>query len=110
MEVTQGAADERAGGAANFATGRARGRAGGVFCAAKRVWRTDTPIEVTPEDLPGEAEQEGANLVALAMQNNTDLQVEEADVRAKEFRLNGEKRGYCRRCELVGIYSLLGEI
>src|SRR6202162_2064874 len=32
-------------------------------------------IEVTPEDLPGAAEQEGANLLASAMQKNTELRV-----------------------------------
>src|SRR6266851_3677404 len=39
-------------------------------------------IEVTPEDLPGAAEQEGANLVAMAMQNNVGLRLAESDVRA----------------------------
>jgi outer membrane protein TolC len=51
-------------------------------------------IEVTPEDLPGAAEQEGANLIALAMQSNTDLRLAQSDVQAKSFRLTGEKRGY----------------
>src|ERR1700693_94062 len=32
-------------------------------------------IEVTPEDLPGATEQEGANLLASAMQKNTELRV-----------------------------------
>jgi outer membrane protein len=64
-------------------------------------------IEVTPEDLPGAAEQEGANLVAAAMQNNASLRLAESDVRAKEFRLKGEKRGYLPTVELVGIYSRL---
>ncbi|HKV24869.1 MAG TPA: TolC family protein [Candidatus Acidoferrum sp.] len=64
-------------------------------------------IEVTPEDLPGEAEQADANLVAMAMQNNTELQLAESDVKAKEFRLQGEKRGYLPTLELVGTYSLL---
>src|SRR6266849_4385162 len=64
-------------------------------------------IEVTPEELPGEAEQEGANLVALAMQNNTDLLLAQSDVKAKEFRLKGEKRGYWPTLELVSVYSLL---
>jgi len=54
----------------------------------------NTLIDVTPEDLPGVAEQEGANLVALALQDNVALRVAESDVRAKEFRLTGEKRGY----------------
>jgi outer membrane protein TolC len=64
-------------------------------------------IEVTPEELPGEAEQEGANLVALAMQNNAGLLLAESEVRAKEFRLKGEKRGYFPTLEAVSTYSLL---
>lgn len=67
------------------------------------------PIEVSPEELPGAAEQEGANLVALAMVHNTDLRIAESDVRAKEFRLTGEKRGSWPTLELVSIYSLLGK-
>ena len=66
-------------------------------------------IEVSPEELPGEAEQEGANLVALAMVNNTDVRMAQSDVRAKEFRLTGEKRGYWPTVELVSIYSLLAK-
>jgi outer membrane protein TolC len=64
-------------------------------------------FDVTPEDLPGAAEQEGANLIALAMQNNTDLRLAQSDVQAKEFRLIGEKRGYWPTLELVSVYSLL---
>jgi outer membrane protein TolC len=66
-------------------------------------------IEVTAEELPGAAEQEGANLIAMAMQNNTDLRLAQADVNAKEFRLTGEKRGYWPTLELVSVYSLLGK-
>jgi outer membrane protein TolC len=66
-------------------------------------------IEVTPEDLPGAAEQEGANLVALAMQENTDLRLAQSDVNAKEFRLIGEKRGYWPTLQLVSVYSLLAK-
>jgi outer membrane protein TolC len=69
----------------------------------------NTVIEVTPEDLPGIAEQEGANLVALALQDNVALRVAQSDVRAKEFRLIGEKRGYYPTLELVSVYSLLGK-
>ena len=68
-----------------------------------------TVIEVTPEDLPGIAEQEGANLVALAMQGNVALRVAQSDVRAKEFRLIGEKHGYYPTLQLVSVYSLLGK-
>jgi outer membrane protein TolC len=64
-------------------------------------------IQVTPEELPGEAEQAGDNLEALALTNNTGLQLAQSDVRAKEFRLKGEKRGYLPTVELVSVYSLL---
>src|SRR6266404_1921640 len=66
-------------------------------------------IEVTPEDLPGAAEQEGATLIASAMQNNTELRLAQSDVQAKEFRLTGEKRGYWPTLELVSVYSLLAK-
>ncbi len=69
----------------------------------------NTVIEVTPEDLPGMAEQEGANLVAMALQDNVALRVAESDVRAKEFRLTGEKRGHYPTLELVSVYSLLAK-
>jgi outer membrane protein len=69
----------------------------------------DQAVEVTPEDLPGEAEQEGANLIAMAMQNNADLRIAESDVRAKEFRFTGEKRGYLPTLELVSVYSVLAK-
>jgi outer membrane protein len=67
----------------------------------------DQRVEVTPEDLPGEADQEGANLIAMAMQSNAGLRVAESDVRAKEFRLTGEKRGHLPTLELVSVYSVL---
>jgi outer membrane protein TolC len=79
-----------------------------VFLRAQLGLPENQAIEVSPEDLPGEAEQEGANLVAMAMQNNTGLQLAESDVRAKEFRLTGEKRAYLPTLQLVSIYSLLG--
>jgi outer membrane protein len=80
-----------------------------MFLRSQTGLAQDTPIEVAPEDLPGEAEQEGANLVALAMQSNTSLLAGEADVRAKQFRLVGEKRAYYPTLELVGEYSLLAK-
>lgn len=67
----------------------------------------DQAVEVTPEDLPGEAEQEGANLIAMTMKNNIGLRMAESDVRAKEFRFTGEKRGYLPTLELVSVYSVL---
>jgi outer membrane protein len=79
-----------------------------VFLRSQCGLGQDAPVAVSPEELPGEAEQEGANLVAMALQSNTSLLASEADVRAKEFRLKGEKRGYYPTLELVSIYSLLG--
>src|ERR1700688_2071353 len=67
----------------------------------------NTQIEITPEDLPGVAEQEGANLVAAALQDNIALRVAQSDVRAKEFRFIGEKRGYYPTLQLVAVYSRL---
>ncbi len=78
-----------------------------VFLRSQLGLGPEQGIAVTPEELPGEAEQEGANLVALAMQNNNDLRLAESDVRAKEFRLKGEKRGYWPTLELVSVYSML---
>lgn len=66
-------------------------------------------IQVTPEELPGEAEQAGDNLVAMALTNNTGLQLAQSDVRAKEFRLKGEKRGYLPTLEFVSVYSVLAK-
>jgi outer membrane protein TolC len=66
-------------------------------------------LEVTPEELPGEAEQAGDNLVAMALTNNTGLQLAESDVRAKQFRLTGEKRGYLPTLEFVSVYSVLAK-
>jgi outer membrane protein TolC len=78
-----------------------------VFLRGQIGLGQEQAIEVTPEELPGEAEQEGANLVAMAMQNNAGLLLAESDVRAKEFRLKGEKRGYFPTLEAVSTYSLL---
>jgi outer membrane protein len=80
-----------------------------VFLRRQTGIGQDTPLEVSVEELPGEAEQEGANLVALALESNASLRVSESDVRAKEFRLVGEKRGYYPTLELVSVYSLLAK-
>jgi outer membrane protein TolC len=69
----------------------------------------DPPLEVTAEELPGSAEQAGANLVALASQGNPSLAFAESDVKAKEFRLQGEKKGYWPTLELVSVYDVLAK-
>jgi len=78
-----------------------------VFLQGQLGLGQEQAIEVTPEELPVEAEQEGANLVAMAMQSNAGLLLAESDVRAKEFRLKGEKRGVFPTLELVSTYSRL---
>jgi outer membrane protein len=80
-----------------------------VFFKGQLGLADDQEIAVAAEDLPGEAEQEGANLVALAMESNTGLQLAASDVRAREFRLQGEKRGYLPTLQLVGVYSYLAK-
>lgn len=80
-----------------------------VFLRDQLGLRLDQALEVTPEDLPGSAEQEGANLVAMASQGNTSLAFAESDVKAKEFRLAGEKKGYWPTLQLVSIYDVLAK-
>jgi outer membrane protein TolC len=80
-----------------------------VFLRYQLGFTETQAIEVTPEELPGEAEQAGDNLVAMAMTHNAGLQLAASDVRAKEFRLKGERRGYFPTLELVSIYSVLGK-
>jgi len=69
----------------------------------------DQPLEITPEDLPGSAEQAGATLVAEASQSSPSLAFAESDVKAKEFRLEGEKKGYWPTLEFVSIYDVLAK-
>jgi outer membrane protein TolC len=66
-------------------------------------------FDLAADELPGAAEQEGANLVAMAMESNTDIRLAESNVRAKEFRYKGEKSGYWPSLELVSTYSLLAD-
>ena len=67
-----------------------------VFLRNQLGLAPEQSIEVTPEELPGAAEQQGANLIAMASENNPSLAFAESDVRGKEFRLAGEKRGNYR--------------
>jgi outer membrane protein len=80
-----------------------------VFLRYQLGFADSQAMEVTPEELPGEAEQAGDNLVAMALTNNTGLQLAQSDVRAKEFRLKGEKRGHLPTLELVSVYSVLAK-
>jgi len=80
-----------------------------VFLRYQMAIPDTQPLEVSTEELPGEAELAGDNLVASAMANNPGLLLAQSDVRAKEFRLTGEKRGYLPTLELVSVYSVLAK-
>jgi len=80
-----------------------------VFLRYQLGFAEDQAIEVSPEELPGEAELAGENLVAMAMTHNAGLRLAESDLRAKEFRLKGERRGYLPTMEFVSIYSVLAK-
>jgi len=80
-----------------------------VFLRSQLGLAQEQPLEVTPEELPGAAEQEGANLIAMAEQHNSSLAAAQSEVKAKEFRLKGEKRGYWPTLELVSVYSVLAK-
>ena len=80
-----------------------------VFLRNQLGLAAEQPMEVTPEELPGAAEQEGANLIAMAAQSNTRLAAAESDVRGKELRLKGEKQGYWPTLQLVSIYDVLAK-
>jgi outer membrane protein len=80
-----------------------------VFLRGQLGLSVEQAVEVTPEELPGAAEQEGAALVALAMEHNPGLLAAASEVRAREFRLAGEKRGYWPTLELVSTYSILAK-
>src|SRR5262249_41905677 len=69
----------------------------------------DQQFDLSADELPGAAEQEGANLIAMAMENNTNIRLAQSDVRAKEYRYKGEKGGYLPTMELVSVYSLLAK-
>jgi outer membrane protein TolC len=81
-----------------------------VFLRSQTGLGENQPIEVSPEELPGVAEQEGANLVATTLRNNTSLLADESNVRAKEFKLEAEKRSKYPTLQFVAMYSLLSRI
>lgn len=80
-----------------------------VFLRSEMGLSQDQPLELAGEDLPGSAELEGANLIAMAMQNNTTLQLAQSEVTAKELRLKGEEKSYLPTVQLVLLYSVLAK-
>jgi len=80
-----------------------------VYLRGQLGLSAEQPLEVTAEDLPGSAEQEGANLIAMASQSSPSLLLAESDVKGKELRLIGEKRGYWPTIQLVSLYQVLAK-
>jgi outer membrane protein len=80
-----------------------------VYLRSQLGLAPEQQFDLSPDDLPGAAEQEGANLIAMAMENNTDIRLAQSDIRAKEFRYKGEKGGYLPTLEVVSVYSLLAK-
>ncbi len=69
----------------------------------------DQPIEVSAEDLPGAAGQTVSDLVAQAMNNNTDLKRAETARLASEQVLRGQRGAYWPTLTLIGQYSVLSK-
>ena len=80
-----------------------------VYLRSQLGLAAEQTIDITPEDLPGSAEQEGANLIAMASQSSPSILLAESQVKGKEFRLIGEKRGYWPTLELVSLYQVLAK-
>jgi outer membrane protein TolC len=78
-----------------------------VFLRNQLGLAPDQPMDIASEDLPGSAEQAGANLVAMAAEASPSLAFAESQVKGKEFRLDGEKKGKWPTLELVGVYDIL---
>jgi outer membrane protein len=70
----------------------------------------DQPIEVSMEDIPGAASDQAKDLVAQAMANNVEIKQAEAEKRAREEKLKGERGGYWPTFSLIGQYNVLSKI
>lgn len=67
----------------------------------------DQRLEVAPEELPAGADQPVRELVAMALAENSAIRRTEAERRAREHRLKGERIGYFPTVDLVSQYALL---
>ncbi len=70
----------------------------------------DRPIEVSAEELPASAEQPVRELVNLALASNVSLKQAEAERRAREHILKGQRGGYWPTLDFVGEYSLYSNV
>ncbi|MCI0626772.1 MAG: TolC family protein [Acidobacteria bacterium] len=69
---------------------------------------TDGPLNVETETLPLPPEQPIGDLVTLALENSPELKQAEAERRAREHRLKGERGGYFPTIDAVVDYRVLG--
>lgn len=67
----------------------------------------DARVDVAAEDLPSSPEQPARELVTMALASNVGLKQAEAERRAREQRLKGERSGYWPIVNLIGEYALL---
>ena len=72
--------------------------------------RSDLPLQIVPETLPPQPEEPTADLVGLAVANNTELQQADYERRARADRLKGERGGYWPSIDLVSEYATLSRI
>jgi outer membrane protein len=71
---------------------------------------SDSQFEVSTEDLPGAASDDTKDVVALAMTNNIELKQADAERRASEEKLKGQRGGYWPTIALTGQYNVLSKI
>jgi len=70
----------------------------------------DQPIQASAEELPASAEQPVRELVDLALASNVSLKQAEAERRAREHILKGQRGGYWPTLDFVGEYSLYSNV
>ncbi len=70
---------------------------------------SDQPLEISAEDLPSAAGQTVSDLVAQAMNSNTDLKRVETERLASEQILRGQKGAYWPTLTVIGQYSILSK-
>jgi outer membrane protein len=66
------------------------------------------PLQIALEDLPRAPDRTVDTLVAAAEANSPELRVVEAERRASQEHLAGQRQGYWPSVDLVGNYSVLG--
>ena len=72
--------------------------------------RSQRPIDVVPDTLAPQPEQPTADLVALALASNLELQQADVERRGRADRLEGERGRYWPSIDLVGEYAVLSRI